>query len=215
MVPLHQPKSSFGKWLLKYRLLITLLSIFILIPVIFVIALYVGDYLKYKKVSFDDQVITQFESTSLTYEQETLHEEINLVNTDLIVKIKLESILVPEYSDETGNYVFKSKYEEVPNKSVSNVRITMILQTDWMDAKSQPYQTSLAKSYGSSTQMLIFSEMLPTSPLLFVKVERPHLYVKVTYDINLGLGQNETREVYYKAVLKGLTPSYEIDNNKA
>ncbi|VEU82576.1 hypothetical protein [Acholeplasma hippikon] len=213
MVPLHQPKSTFGKWLLKYRLILTILGIFILVPAAFVIALYVGDYLKYQKVTFDDVVVSKFEKSYLTTESSTNHEEINLENADLIVKIKLDSFLIPEYYDESGYYTFKAKYVEQVNKLVSSVQITLVLQTDWMDAKSNPYSISLSKNY-SSQHSVAFNHILPQSPLWFVKVERPNLYVKVTYQIDLGLGQTELREAFFKTSLVGLTPSTEIDNNK-
>lgn len=211
MVPLHQPNSSLGKWLLKYRLIIAIVSIFILVPAAFVIALYVGDYLKYQKVTFDQVVVKDFQSTYITTDEALNHQEINLENSDVLVKIKLDSYNVPAYYDETGDYTFRAKYVEKANKAVSNLQITMILQTEWMDAKSAPYQTSIAKNYNAQYK-ITFNQILPHSPLWFVNVERPVLYVKVSYQIELGLGQTEIRESYYKANLVGLIATSEVTN---
>lgn len=213
MLPIHEPRSKFGKWLLKYRFLIIILTFVIVIPVAFVIALYVGDYLKYRSVSFDDTLISDFNSTYITTEDTTLHEEINLETNDLIIKIKLKSILVPEYYDDTnGAYTFRAKYQPKSGRTVSALTTTMILQTDWINMKSNPKNLNLTESY-SSIQIISFNHILPSYPLWFVTVQRPHLYVKISYHLTIGMSQEEIKTFYFKTDLTNLIPSDITDLN--
>ncbi len=212
MLPKHEPQSKFGKWLLKYRLLITVFLFVFLVPLAFIVALYLGDYLKYQSVVFGEDTISDFESTYITIEENTNHEEINLETDELIYKIKLVSIVIPEFTDDPGSYSFRVKYEAKPNKTVSAISATLILQTEWIDAKSQPRNVSTGLNYGS-VQPVTFNKILPVSPLWFVTVERPYLYVKITYQIAISMGQQETRTHYFKTNLVGLTPSTVIDAN--
>src|SRR5690554_6383589 len=104
MLPKHQPHSKFGKWLLKYRLKIILFSFVILVPIIFVIALDVGDYLRYKDVEFNDNVVSKFQTSYITLEDETNHQMINLETDEVLIQIKLIDYMKLEYYDYNNEY---------------------------------------------------------------------------------------------------------------
>ena len=215
----NKPQSNISKWLLKYRLIILLVGLLVVVPIITVTSLYVVNYSKNKKVVFDDKTITNFKSTYFTIEDDTDHQEINLETDDLIVKIKVMSIKKPifdvanpEHEDEKGNYVFKAKVVKKGSAEISNVSISLVLQTDWLNSKSDVKTFSLGNSY-SSNQTINYNQYLPKSPLWFVKVENPNLYVKLTYNVAIGLGGSNKKEYYFKNDLKEVIPASVIDES--
>lgn len=212
MIPKHEPKSSFGAWLLKYRLTIILLTFIILIPIAFVAALYIGDYLKYKEVNFaqpsaeQSELVSEFQTSTLIIEEETEHQVIKLENSDLIIYIKLDDILVQEYVDTHGYYKFFTKWESKRGNDISGVNLTYVLQTQWINGKSLPHSFAPTKTYPNNPREITYDVILPQSPLWFVTVERPDLYIKVTYTSSYGMGGSEQKTSYFMASLLGITP---------
>lgn len=213
MIQTHKPSSAFGKWLMKYRMIIIIASFFILVPIVFVVSLYLGDYLRNKDVNFGDIRAKNIKDSTLVIEESTSHEVITLDSNDLTVSIKLKSILKPEYIDEVGNYKFKVKYATKNNKSISNLSVSLVLHTQWIDTTSDVKAVNPSTSYGSD-QSITYSHILPRTPLPFVTITSPDLYVMVTYQVESVLGSMETYTTFYKVNLKGLTPSDVIDANK-
>jgi len=211
MLPKHEPSSKFGKWLLKHRLLIVIFSFVVIVPIAFVVALYLGDYLKYQTVDFGNDPVSSFNTNYyITTEETTGHQIINFETPELTYHIKWVSYLVPEFKEDPGNYVFKVKYTEKPSKLVSSVNGTFVLQTLWIDAKSAPKSIVASESFGTN-QTINYEFKLPQSPLWFVTVERPYVYIKLTYNSEIGMNQSEVKTHYLKIDLAGLTPSAVID----
>lgn len=216
MIPKHEPRSSFGAWLLKYRLLIILSTFIILIPIAFVAALYIGDYLKYKEVNFSlpnaevQDLRSEFETSTLITEDETNHQVIKMENSDLIIYIKLDDILVREYVDTHGYYKFFTKWESKRGNDTTGVNVTFVLQTQWINGKSAPLSFAPTKTYPNNSREVTYDTILPQTPLWFVTVESPDLYVKVTYTSSFGLGGSEQKTAYFKASLLGITPIQDL-----
>ncbi|WP_026400160.1 hypothetical protein [Acholeplasma equifetale] len=203
-------QSNFKSWLLKYRVKIGLALLLITLPVAYVTALYLGNYIRYNEVEFDGEKISSFEKTYITIEDETNHEIINLETNDLIIQIKLVEIKQPQY-ENPGYYTFKAKVVDKTDHLIENVQITMILSTKWMNAKSQPRSLYPTNNFSSNIS-LDFKERLPKSPLWFVTVHQPHLYVKVSYQTPIALEQVKSITHYFSTDLYGLTPSVIVDN---
>ncbi len=220
MIPKHEPRSSFGAWLLKYRLAIILFSFIILIPIAFVIALYVGDYLKYKEVNFapanaqQSEIVKEFETSDLVIEDDTEHQVIKYENSDLIIYIKIDEILVREFIDTHGFYKIFAKWESKRGNDISGVSLTVVLQTQWINGKSAPLTFSPAKTYPNNPREITYDAKLPQSPLWFVTVERPDLYVKVSYTSTFGLGGSGPKTNYFKSSLLGITPIKELPDEE-
>jgi|SRR5690554_1837504 len=211
MLPKHEPQSKFGRWLLKYRLKIILFSFIVLIPVIFVIALYVGDYLKYKNVDFDGNTTSNFQSTYITLEAETNHQIINLETNEVIIQIKLIDYLIPEYYDDTdGHYTFKVRQTVKTGKHVHEISAKFIIQTDWINAKSNVTTVPMTTTFGTNRK-ISFNHVLPQSPLWFVNVTDPYLYVELEYHVELALDQEETVTHYFRTYLGDITPTTVTD----
>jgi hypothetical protein len=220
MIPKHEPRSSFGAWLLKYRLLIIIITFVVVIPIAFVAALYIGDYIKYKDVDFslpnaqEKEIVSTFLDAKIKLEDETEHQVIVFENDDLIIYIKLDEIVKQQYVDTNGFYKFYTRWESKRGNDISNVNVTFILQTQWINAKSSPVTFPLNKTYPNAPREIIFNAKLPQSPLWFVTVERPDLYVKVTYDREIGLTGSEAQKVYFKSSLLGITPIKELPEDE-
>ncbi|WP_025724623.1 hypothetical protein [Acholeplasma granularum] len=207
MVPAHKPSSKFGKWLLKYRLKLILFSFLVIIPIIFVVSLYLGDYLRNKNVIFDETKITNFKSTSLIQEDLTNHDVIQLHTDDVVIEIKLINYNYINYYDETdGKFVFKTRYYEKTNKTINNLKVDLVIQTDWINAKSIQQNIPTTKTFGSD-KSISFNHVLPQKPLLFISVNHPNLYVKVSYNLSLPLDQVESKTHYFKTYLGDVTPT--------
>jgi hypothetical protein len=211
MVPKIEPKSKFGKWLLKYRLKIILFSFVVVIPVVFVVALYVGDYLRHSSVDFEGKVISNFKTSYMTEETSTNHQIINLETNEVIVQIKLIDYLIPEYYDDTnGHYTFKVKYEVKSGSHIHAMSAKFILQTDWINARSNVTNIPMSETFGTNRR-ISFNHVLPQAPLWFIDVKAPYLYVELEYHIDLALGQEETVVHYFKTYLGNITPTNVTD----
>lgn len=215
MLPKHQPQSKFGKWLLKYRLKIILFSFVILIPIIFVIALYVGDYLRYKSVEFNDNVVSKFQTSYITYEDETNHEMINLETDEVLIQIKLIDYMTLEYYDDTnGHYTFKVRHEVKSGAHIHELKVNFVIQTDWVNAKSDVVPVPLTTTFGTNRR-IAYNHVLPQSPLWFVNVTDPYLYVEVEYHIEYAMDHEETVNHYFKTYLGDITPTTITDQQQA
>lgn len=215
MLPKHQPHSKFGKWLLKYRLKIILFSFVILVPIVFVIALYVGDYLRYKNVEFSDNVVSKFQTSYITLEDETYHQIINLETDEVLIQIKLIDYMTLEYYDDTnGHYTFKVRHEVKPNAHIHDIKVNFVIQTHWVNAKSDVIPVPLSTTFGTNRR-IAYNYVLPQSPLWFVTVTDPFLYVEVSYHKEYAMDHEETVHHYFKTYLGDITPTTVTDQELA
>lgn len=209
--------SKLTNWLTKYRLIILLVGALIIIPLITLTTFVVVNVNKYTTVTFNETNVKKFKSSYITIEDETLHQEINLETDELIVKIKIVDIVKPlfdvkepSHQDERGSYTFKAKYQLKGSDTISNVVITLILQTDWLDAKSDPRNITLSTKY-SNNQTLQFNQFLPKKAFGIINVKNPNLYIKLSYNVGLGLGESDQKEYYFKNNLKNYVTTNQID----
>lgn len=215
MLPKHQPHSKFGKWLLKYRLKIILFSFVILVPIVFVIALYVGDYLRYKNVEFNDNVVSKFQTSYITLEDETYHQIINLETDEVLIQIKLIDYMTLEYYDDTnGHYTFKVRHEVKSNAHIHDIKVNFVIQTNWVNAKSDVIPVPLSTTFGTNRR-IAYNYVLPQSPLWFVTVTDPFLYVEVSYQKEYAMNHEETVHHYFKTYLGDITPTTVTDQEQA
>lgn len=215
MVPKAQPRSKFGVWLLKHRFIIIISMFVLLIPIAFVIALYVGDYLRYQNVTFEEgEVVSNFRTMDYTNEDtDDAHEVLVMETQHVIIYAKLMNIIVPEYIDEldVGRYEFQFRYETKGSVTLQSINIRALLQTDWVDARSeQVINLQPPRDAWSTTRNIDFKYQLPVYPLWFVKVERPLLYVHLSYTYQSGFN-TETVSTYFKGNLTYITPVNELD----
>lgn len=193
-----QEKLGFWRWVHKYRLKIVALSFIVLVPLALLISVYVGSYTNNRKIYFDPEMTSETAVIS-SYRKvnpeklevtDTYYYEIDDVDNHFDLYILWEQLNKPYVNSETGDldfgsYRFKMYYQANENITLNFVNITPLLQTDWTTIRSLGTATAVTSSTQSpSTLVVNFNYRMPRNPLPLIKVESPHLYLKVTYQIN-------------------------------
>ncbi len=202
-----QPKKiGFWSWVHQNRIKIAGFLFIAVLPVAFVIAVYVGAYANNNKVHFDAEVTSQTTYVNKFVDIDEL-EAITLTVDWTELKNPQETTDPVGWTG--GYYKFSVFYTVRETYTVGNVRATPVLQTKWTDMRSMIPQQSLSTSV--RTFQLDFNYDLPVRPLWFVKVTDPMLYLKVEYTYQTPTGQINKTE-YVQVDLSVLSPDRVIPN---
>ena len=197
----NKKKQTFWTWLHQNRILVFVWSFVIIIPISLALIAYIGSYTHNRKVHFD-----QTETAETEYIKDFMSiDEIPYI--DLI--IDWDQLRYPDYDEITdqfygGYYRFNISYAPKLNYQINSVTITPVLQTDWINLKSISQPTTIFPF--SYVMHLEFNYELPRTPLLFVTVREPNLYMKV--DINMTVAGATTQQtLYVKYDLSDINPN--------
>jgi hypothetical protein len=202
----QQKKIGFWAWIHQNRIKIAGFLFIVILPVAFVIAVYVGAYANNNKVHFDAEVTAQTNYVRSFLDTDEL-EAITLSIDWTELKNPSETTDPVGYTG--GYYKFSAYYTAKEGYNVGNVSITPVLQTKWTDMRSMIAQQSLSTSVRSF--QIDFNFDLPTRPLWFVNVTDPVLYLKVDYTYQTPTGQINKTE-YVSIDLSSLSPDRVIPN---
>lgn len=170
-------KQSFGSLLLTYRKIIILSLFFVLLPIVIVIGVYSGTKANGEKIKMKADATTTISSNKFDSIED--FDDFNLT----FEYVKLAKIVDPENSEKTiGNsYTFKVSYTK-NIQDVSKVSISSVLVGPW--STYQVIKEPINLSEGSQQNLVVeFKKVTPYSPLLFVTVEHPIMYLEVKYTI--------------------------------
>lgn len=198
-------KPTFWTWLHRNRLKIVTLSFIVILPLALVFTAYIGSYTANRKVYFDQEIT---EETEMIKGFMTL-DEIDAFSLNVIWNELKHPTTLPDSDELSGGYFkFHVSYETKENYTVKNVSVIPVLQTDWKDIRyignSWTIKTTEQTS-SSDFKSVSFNHELPFSPLLFVTVSEPNLYMKISYTVTSG-GNDVTHIDYVRFSLKGLNP---------
>jgi len=211
-------KKSFWSWIHRYRLKIVLLSFIIVVPIALILTIYIGSFANNSKVHFD-----QTETAETVYIKDFIRinpEKLDVGDDfyyiiDQIDEVKIylrwDQLILPVKNSETGNlengaYKFKAYYTQNSGFVVSSFNVTPVLQTGWTDIRSIGSQVSIQNSIPANANINInFNYRMPVTPLLFVKIESPILYLKVNYAVQVS-GQPTAKTVYLQFDLDQINP---------
>lgn len=186
-------------WIHKNRVKIGIWLFLIVLPISLVITSYIGSYTANKSVYFDKEITEESEKIKDFVSSDELKA--------LTINIEWSSLKRPSLNDEGeligGFYGFNVSYTPDTNYQLDSVRITPVLKTDWKNFSSVGNQRVIAINMTSF--VIDFNYELPTSPLLFVTIEEPNLYLKVEYTYE-SAGQSIVEIEYVKFPLKDLNP---------
>lgn len=186
-------------WIHKNRVKIGIWLFLIVLPISLLITAYIGSYTANKSVYFDKEINEE----SVKINDFVTKDELKA----LTLNIEWNSLKKPSLNDEGdlvgGFYGFNVSYTPDANYQLENVKITPVLKTDWKNLSSVGNQRYIAINMTSF--VIDFNYELPTSPLLFVTIEEPNLYVKVEYSYE-SAGQTVTEIEYVKFPLSDLNP---------
>lgn len=183
----------------KNRIKIALLLFVILLPIAFVTIVYVGSWNANKKVHFDEVQSDQ----SVFINSFVSPQDIDALTLD-IDWVELKHPALDEENNLTGGYYkFNLFYTAKPNYQVTQVKVTLVLQTPWTNIRSMVNEQGIQTSARSYT--VPFNETLPIRPLWFVTVTDPNLYMRVKYTINVA-GTPIEKTAYVVFPLKPINP---------
>lgn len=201
----NNKKDNIWTWIHKNRFRVFVWSFAIIIPMTLILLAYVGTYLNHQKVHFDRELTanTEFVKDFIRPDESPY---LNLFLT-------WEQLRYPNYDEGTdqyynGYYLFNIWYEPKLNYQINSISVTPMLKTDWMDYRSLGGETPI---YTTSRMLQVsFDYMLPQSPLWFVTVDAPNLYLRV--DINMTLaGTSTVQTSYVKYDLSKMNPNNVIE----
>ncbi|MFU8792482.1 MAG: hypothetical protein ACNA7K_00500 [Acholeplasmataceae bacterium] len=196
--------KNFFKWLHYNRIMIVIVLFIIVLPITLTLSIYLGSYLSNRSVHFDPEVTDETE---------------NIRRFDAIDDIEHFELMIdwdsfkrPVSNDQGvltgGYYTFKANYQPAEGFQVTNVMATPVLRTPWMQIRSLGQPVLLTNQ--DRILYIDFNHELPVSPLWFVKVTDPILYLKITYTRILA-NQSEVEEtVYIRYPLKDIDPNQVI-----
>jgi len=190
-------KLGFWAWVHKNRLKIVALSFIVLVPLALLASVYIGSFTNNRKIYFDavktneTVIISKYrkvnpENLSLNSQ---FYYEIEDVNKDFDLFIMWDQLHNPYLNTESGNldfgsYRFRMYYTPNSSKTINQMNVTTLLQTDWTDIRQIGSTTALLQTIPGSNNILIpFNYRLPKEPLPLVKVESPHLYLRIVYQV--------------------------------
>ena len=195
----QKKRPSIFTWIHKNRVKLGIWLFFIVLPIALVVTAYVGSYTSNKSVYFDQEITEESEKIRHFVDADEL--------TAITLDIEWDALKRPTLTDydelDGGYYRFNMKYTANPNFQIETVRITPVLKTDWKNF------TSVGVSRVLSTNMISFAIDfnfdLPHTPLLFVSIEEPNLYIKVETTYQTA-GQTVVDVEYVKFPLSDINP---------
>lgn len=194
-------KQTFWTWLHQNRIRAFLWAFLIIIPVSLVLIAYVGSYTHNKKVHFD-----QTETLETEYIKDFMSvDEISSLN----LFIEWDQLRNPDYDSTNeqfynGYYRFNVWYQPKLNYQINSVKIIPVLQTDWINLRSIGQERLI---YPMNQGIHVdFNYELPRTPLLFVSVKEPNLYLKIIINMTFA-GTTSEQTVYVKYDLSNVNPN--------
>lgn len=196
-------KKRILSWIHKNRIKLGIWLFLIILPITLVITAYVGSYTTNKSVYFDSEITEE----SIIVRDFIDADELKGIS----ISIEWDAFKKPTENAEgelaDGYYRFIMSYSPKSNYDIGSVKITPVLQTDWKSYRSVGIQRNLSTNDASFS--IDYNYELPKSPLLFVTIEDPNLYLKVEYTYTV-VGQDVTEIEYVKFSLKDLNPNIVI-----
>ena len=193
------------KWIDKNRVKIGIWLFLIILPISLVITAYVGSYTSNRSLYFDQEITEESEKIN----NFVAIDELKAITLDVEWDALKKPVEDAEGALVGGYYRFNIKYSANENYSLENVKITPVLKTDWKNYRSVGIERYISTSFISFA--VDFNYELPISPLLFVRIEDPNLFLKVEYTY-ISAGQNVTEIEYVKFPLDDLNPKIVVPN---
>ena len=198
-----QTKHTFWGWVHQNRLKVVTLMFLVLTPIALVMIAYIGSYSANRQFHFDPEVT---EETVFLKAKDFLEIDETRPLTLTIEWLELRHPIENEDESLSGGYYrFNIGYEIEEGYAISQVRVTTLLQTDWVRMRALgPVAQTIATSGTPIT--LQFNYRLPVRPLWFVTVEEPTLYLQVSYTQTIADIPTQ-REIYIRYPLKDMNPN--------
>ena len=170
-------QQNFWTFFHQYRTKIALLTFFVILPITLLLIAYLGPLEQSRSVTFDTDNNNQSIFISDFNHLEDLKDiDITLDWTTLRNPVFDEDILVT-----SGLYRFIVSYDVLNNKNISNLRVQIALKPLYGTDQDMSTLTSIRSTSQGSSVDVIHNVMYPFSPLWFINIEEPNVYLKIIY----------------------------------
>lgn len=172
----NQP-SSFWSLFHKYRTKIALFSFLIIIPITLILVAYLGPLNESRQVTFD---------STITDSSEFINSFKGLDDIkDLEMKLIWSELNIPILNDKeeliNGSYKFNLSYTVLDGKNISGVTVQVALKSLYGTVQNVSNPVSVSSSVNGSDITVSHNVLYPFSPLWFVTINEPTVYLKITY----------------------------------
>jgi len=211
-------KKTFWSWIHQNRLKIVLMSFLVVVPITLFLTIYIGSFVNNNKVHFDQTISeeTVYIKDFIKVNPSKLDVDASFYYTidqidEFEFYIRWDSFTAPTVNSttgdlENGNYKFKAFYKQNTGFVVSSLNVTPVLQTQWTDIRALGFSSAIQTSVpGSANININFNYRLPVTPLPFVKIESPMLYLRLNYVVQVS-GSPITRTAYLQFDLNQINP---------
>ncbi len=182
----------------KYRFRILLWIVITVLPLTLILIAYIGPYITYSKVNFNQEtpeIVSSFDQIDESEMVRLIFDWTSLTNVEFADDGSVE---------KSGYYQFTLDYETLNSFNITSVSVLPVLQTDWINCSSIGNSVTLIK--GTSRAFVVpFDYELPKRKLLFINVTDPILYLKVTISY-MSQGESLTSIEYVEINLKEYNP---------
>lgn len=183
---------KFGEFIMLYRKIILLALFFVILPIVIVIGVYSGTKANGQKVQFTEE--SEYMSTKKFIKLE------DFTDFDLDVHYYSREDLYNVVEDEADKkqightYTFRFTYKNIDDApSVEGVSVTPTMVGPWSTYSLMSPNVALNEGTARSVPFK-FEKITPYSPLLFVNVTHPMLYLELKFKI---AGLEQIRYVSY------------------
>ena len=161
----------------------------IILPATLIASTYISTYRDSLKVSFEPEIT----DSSVFISQFIDIDDIQLIDLEIDWLEFKRPIRNTEGELINGSYTFQIAYQENSNNSINQVMVTPVLQTKWLDVREAGSQQIIGNAFSSFK--IDFNYEMPQTPLYFINVTEPTLYLKVT--IVQTIADNQIHHIYY------------------
>jgi len=171
--------SSVSFWTLfhKYRNKIALFSFFVIIPLTLILVAYLGPLNESRKVTFDQTISDSSEFI-------TSFKDLDEIK-DLEITLNWTELNLPILNDNNelinGSYVFNLSYTVLDNKNISDVTVQIALKSQYGTVQNVSNTFPITSSVNGSNITVSHNVLYPFSPLWFVTINEPVVYLKISY----------------------------------
>lgn len=189
--------QSLSFWTLfhTYRTKIALFSFFVIIPITLILVAYLGPLNASRQVTFDQTV-----SDSSVYISS--FKNLNDVK-DLDVTLTWSELNLPTRNEDdeliNGSYKFNVSYTVLDSKNISGVTVQIALKSLYGTVQNLSNPVLISSSVNGSDVLVSHNVLYPFSPLWFVTVNEPTVYLKISYKETI-VGISEPLDVIQYAV---------------
>ena len=197
-------KTSFWTKFHLYRTKIALLSFIVIIPITLILVAYLGPLQDSRSVTFDRTITSESEYFS-DFKKLSDLDDLNLEISWLTYR---KPVSDGQDNYVNGSFTFNIKYEPADNKNISNVRVQLVLKPLYGTTQDTNNPVTVNSGSSGSNFTVPHNVIYPYSPLWFINIKDPIVYIKIQYTESFTGNINPIEKTEYAYFsLNGIDPT--------